>query len=150
MELDFLVRLVDEDFDQWHPPGRLTFPFYFTIAILCLLGMLLLWASFQFTQPILATLFASSIATIGIAMTLFFNSFQLLEFNIRRERFLRISKEPRFKSVNNSNNQARNELLLMSLIEIGDRLPTSLRDARRVMPNEFREGKLLRHLLEPI
>ncbi len=140
-----LADLVDEDFNrEWHRPGVVTFLFYFGTFGLGFLSILQLWAAFQVVQPISTTLFISSIATLGIALTLFHNSFQFLEINIKRQRFSRISKQPRFKSIN----KPRNEIILCSLIQIRNILPTSLREAIIEMPDVFREEKLLQYLLE--
>ncbi len=143
--LDLLLDLVDEDINQqWHGLGWLTFAFYSIIVSLSLLAFLLLWAAFQVVTLIGTTLFVGSIATIGTVVTLHFNSSQLLESSIRRERFSRISKQPRFRSISTP----RNKLILCSLIEIGSTLPISLREAKLVMPDLFKEERLLPYLLE--
>jgi|SRR5208282_3163372 len=144
-KLDLLVKLVDEDFDRfWHLAGRMNLPIYTVILFLLLMGGLLLWAAFLVGQPMSTSLFVGSISSFGIGVTLFFNSFDLLESNARIERFSRIRKRPSFKSINNE----RYEIILCSLIEIRNTLPISLQKTMKEMPEFFTEKRLLRYLLE--
>ena len=145
--LKLLADLVDEDVSQEpHVPGMLTLPLHFTIVSVIVLGVALLWVSTRFAQPLSFTLLIGAVAAFGLAATLRYSQTQILDDNSRIEAFRRICKQPRFKAINNP----RNELLLFSLLQISDVLPIPLRKAMVEMPDQFREERLLRYLVEPI
>lgn len=144
--IDPLVDLVDEDFNKRsHRPGIQVFPYLFVLAALVLMVPIVFYASSQTSEPTRTSLLAIGIATAGIALTYSVASARSLERSIRQERFSRICKKRRFKPIDN----ARNRLILHSLILIREKVPTTLRDAMPHMPDVFEEERLLQYAVVP-